>query len=107
MNAKITEDMKAVSDAQAIVDSVSRTLTTDVIRPYNYTQRTIDIKNAIRLQFRIGETLSGQMGEPVLVEKEDPRQYVLVEDVKADDTAGVKPSGTTPDTKELQTMLEN
>jgi len=107
LNAKITEDMKAVSDAQAIVDSVSRTLTTDVIRPYNYTQRTIDIKNAIRLQFRIGETLSGQMGEPVLVEKEDPRQYVLVEDVKADDTAGVKPSGTTPDTKELQTMLEN
>ena len=43
----------------------------------------------------------------MIVAKEDPRQYVLIEDVKAEDTQGVKPTGTTPDTKELQTALEN
>ena len=32
---------------------------------------------------------------------------MLIEDVKAEDTQGVKPTGTTPDTKELQTALEN
>jgi aminopeptidase N len=67
----------------------------------------LDIRNTIKLQFRIGETLSAQMGDPVIVAKEDPRQYVLIEDVKAEDTQGVKPTGTTPDTKELQTALEN
>ena len=47
------------------------------------------------------------MSEALVVEKEDPRQYILIEDVKADDTMGIKPAGTLPDTKELQTTLEN
>jgi hypothetical protein len=47
------------------------------------------------------------MGDPVIVKKEDPRQFVLIEDVKPEDTNGVRPSGTMPDIKELQTTLEN
>jgi hypothetical protein len=47
------------------------------------------------------------MGDPIGVDKEDSKQYVMVEDVKADDTEGVKLGGTTPDTRELQTALEN
>jgi hypothetical protein len=43
----------------------------------------------------------------VIVAKEDTRQFVLIEDVKPDDTEGVKPTGTTPNTRELQTALEN
>jgi tetratricopeptide (TPR) repeat protein len=107
VNAKINADQKAVSDAQLLADSLPKTITTDVIRPYQYMRKTIDVKNTIKLQFRIGETLSGQMGDAVVVEKEDPKQYVMVEDVKADDTEGVKLGGTTPNTRELQTALEN
>ena len=107
VNAKIAADQKAVSDAQALADSLPKTVTTDVIRPYQYIRKTTDVKNTIKLQFRIGETLSGVMGDPVAVEKVDTKQYVLVEDVKADDTEGVKLGGTTPDTRELQTALEN
>jgi len=107
VNAKITADQKAVADAQALADSLPKTVTTDVIRPYQYVRRTIDVKNTIKLQFRIGETLSGQMGDPIVVEKEDPKQFVMLEDVKPDDTEGVKLGGTTPNTRELQTALEN
>ena len=107
LNAKISADQKLVSDDQAKVDSLPKTLTSDVIRPYQYTQKTLDIKNTIRLQFRIGETLSGVMGDAVVVEKEDHKQFVLVEDVKPDDTEGVKLSGTDPNTRELQTTLES
>jgi hypothetical protein len=107
VNAKIAADQKAVADAQALADSLPKTITVDVIRPYQYVHRTIDVKNTIKLQFRIGETLSGQMGDAVVVEKEDPRQYVLLEEVKADDTEGVKLGGTAPNTSELQTALEN
>ena len=46
-------------------------MTQDVIRPYQYTRRTIDINNTIKLQFRIGDTLSGQMGDAIVVEKQD------------------------------------
>jgi hypothetical protein len=107
VNAKVGEDQKAVADAQALADSLPKTVTIDVIRPYQYVRRTIDVKNSVKLQFRIGETLSGQMGDALVVEKEDPRQYAMLEEVKADDTEGVKLGGTTPNTSELQTALEN
>jgi hypothetical protein len=104
---KIAADQKLASDAQALADSTPKTVTTDVLRSYQYTKRTIDIRNTIKLQFRIGDTLSGQMGDAVIVEKQDPRQVVLLEDVKPEDTEGVKMKGTTPNTTELQTALEN
>ena len=107
LNEKVAADQKQVSTAQALADSLPKTVTQDVVRPYQYTRRTIDIKNTIKLQFRIGDTLSGQMGDAILVEKEDPRQVVLLEDVKPEDTEGVKMGGTTPNTVEMQTALEN
>ena len=107
LNAKIDADQKLVSDAQTLADSLPKTVTSDIIRPYQYARKTVDIKNTIKLQFRIGETLNSQMSEAVIVAKEDPRQFALIEDVKPEDTEGVKPTGTTPDTKELQTTLEN
>lgn len=107
VSAKISEDQKAAADAQALADSLPKTVTSDVIRPYQYIRKTIDVRNTIKLQFRIGETLNGQMGDPIAVEKEDPKQYSMLEDVKADDTEGVKLGGTTPNTRELQTALEN
>lgn len=107
LTAKLNEDQKLVSAAQALADSLPKSVTSDVIRPYHYTRKTVDIKNTIKLQFRLGETLNLQMGDAVIVQKEDPRQFVMVEDVKQDDTEGVKSTGTIPSTMELQTTLEN
>jgi hypothetical protein len=107
LNAKIEADQKLVTEAQTLADSLPRTVSSDIIRPYQYTRKTVNIKNTIKLQFRVGETLNSEMGDAVIVTKEDPRQFVLIEDVKAEDTEGVKPTGTTPDTRELQTALEN
>jgi hypothetical protein len=107
LNKKIAADQKQVTEAQLLADSLPKTVTADVLRTYQYTRRTVDIKDVIQLQFRIGETLTGQMGEAVLVEKQDPRQYVMVEDVKPDDTEGIRQSGTVPNTRELQTALES
>jgi len=107
LNAKIEVDQKQISEAQRLADSLPKTVTRDIIRPYHYTRKTIDIKNTIRLQFRLGETLNGQMDDAVLVDKSDPRQFILLEDVKPDDTEGVKLAGTTPNSKEMQTALEN
>jgi hypothetical protein len=103
----VDADQKAVSDAQALADSLPKTVTSDVIRPYQYVRKTIDVKNTIKLQFRIGETLTGQMGDAVVEEKVDPRQFVSLDEVKADDTEGVKLGGTTPNTGEMQTALDN
>jgi hypothetical protein len=104
---KLNQDKKRASDDQAALDSIPEKVTEDVIRPYNYTQRTIDVKNTIKLQFRVGETLSDQKGDPEVVQKDDDKQFILIQDVKPEDTENVKPTGTTPNTRELQTALEN
>jgi tetratricopeptide (TPR) repeat protein len=107
ISAKLDQDKKTEADAQTVLDSTPPKRTEDVTRPYNYHERTIDVQNTIKLQFRIGETLSTQKGNAEVVEKGDPRQFVLIEDVKPEDTNGVKPTGTSPNTRELQTALEN
>ncbi len=107
LNAKIAADQKQISTAQALADSLPKTVTQDVIRPYQYTRRTIDMNDTIKLQFRIGDTLSGQMGDAVVVEKQNSRQVVLLENVKPEDTEGVKMDGTVPDTSEMQRALED
>ena len=107
MNARIAADQKQVSAAQAFADSLPKSVTQDVIRPYQYTRRTIDIDNIVKLQFRIGDTLSGQMGDAVVIEKHDSKRVVLLENVKPEDTEGIKMGGTAPNTSEMQTALEN
>jgi hypothetical protein len=47
------------------------------------------------------------MGEPIAIEREDPKQFVNLEDVKSDDIDNVKMDETTPNIRELQTTLEN
>jgi tetratricopeptide (TPR) repeat protein len=104
---KLEQDTKKANESQAALDSTPQNLTRDVIRTYNYTQRTIDIKNTIKLRFRIGETLSDQKGEAEVVQKDEDKQFILIEDAKPEDTENVKNTGTTPNTRELQTALEN
>jgi hypothetical protein len=98
---------KSVEDAHVLLDSTPKTVTTDVIRPYTYTKRTIDIGGVIQLQFRIGDSFSGQMADLVPTTKEEHKQYVVLENVKPEDTEGIKPSGTIPDSSEFLTALEN
>jgi hypothetical protein len=47
------------------------------------------------------------MGDPISVEKDDPKDFVTLQDVKADDLNNIKRDETAPDQTELQTALEN
>jgi hypothetical protein len=107
MTSKIAADNKAIADAQTLADSLPKTVTVDVARPYQYTRKTTTINNTIKLQFRIGDSLSARMGEPISVEKDNPKQYLNLEDVKSDDIDNVKREESAPNMRELQIALEN
>jgi hypothetical protein len=59
------------------------------------------------LQFRVGDTFSGQMAELVPTTKEVHKQFVLLENVKPEDTTGIKAAGSQPDEGEFLTELES
>lgn len=107
LSNSVHEAEKRVQDAHVALDSTPRTITTDVIRPYTYSKKTVNIAVAIQLQFRIGDSFSGQRAELIPISKEDRKQYVVLENVKPEDTMGVKSAGTIIDPEEFQTTVEN
>lgn len=102
---KLSDDRKLASDAEKKMDSVEQTQTVDDTRSYQYTVKTIDIKNSIKLQFSIGRAQSSQMGTPVSISAEESPQLVSVENVKGDDTDGIKLNEKTANTQDLQNAL--
>lgn len=103
----VQEAQKKVEDAHVVLDSTSRTVTKDIIRPYTYHKRVINITGVIRLQFRIGDALAEPRTDLVPITREEHKKDILLEDVKSDDTQGIKSAGTTTDSAEFMTALEN
>jgi hypothetical protein len=107
LNASVAEAQQRVVNAHIQLDSTPKTVTRDIIRPYTYHRRIINISGVIQLQFRIGDLLSEQRSDLVPITREEHRQDVLLEDVKPEDTLGIKSAGTTTDPAEFMTKLEN
>jgi tetratricopeptide (TPR) repeat protein len=106
-NNEVAAAQKKVDDARANLDSIAKSKTEDIIRPYTYKKTTYEVTNRVVLQFRIDDVFSGLKGEPVQVEEQDKKKFVTLTDVKAEDAKGVKSEGTLPDLIELQTQLDN
>lgn len=102
---RMEQDRKTVSETGTKRDSIPQNKMVDDIRTYQYIERTVSIKNNIKLQFSIGRAQGGAMWTPDVVGMEEPLTYVRHEAVKPDDTDGVKLIETSPNTQELQTAL--
>jgi tetratricopeptide (TPR) repeat protein len=98
---------KKVDDIRTKMDSTPKNRIEDVIRPYSYKKTTYNMINRIVLQFRIDDTFGNQKGDPALVTKEERKPFVVLSEVKPEDTNKVKNEGTIPDREELQNQLEN
>lgn len=106
-NNSVSAAQKKVDDLRIKMDSTAKNHTEDVIRPYTYKKTTYNVVNRIVLQFRIDDNFGNQKGEPIQVTKEERKQFVVISDVKPEDTNKIKNDGTVPDREELQNQLEN
>jgi hypothetical protein len=106
-NNQVAAAQKKVDDARVNLDSIAKSKTEDIIRPYTYKKTTYDVTNRVVLQFRIDDLFGGAKGEAVQVEAEDKKKFVTLTDVKPEDANGVKSEGSLPEVNELQTQLEN
>ena len=104
---QVAEAQTHVDNARAQLDSIAKSKTEDIIRPYTYKKTTYDVTNRVVMQFRIDDVFNNQKGEPVQVQEQDKNQFVTLTDVNPSDVNGVKAQGTLPDLTELQNQLEN
>jgi hypothetical protein len=106
-NREVEASVKKVQRLHEQLDSMPKTVTRDIIRPYTYHKKVINITGVIQLQFRIGDSLSEQRTNLVPITREEHKKDILLEDVKSEDTKGIKTTGTLTDSAEFMTALEN
>lgn len=106
-NDQVTVTQKRVEDDLARLDAIPKTLSRDLNKPYTYTEKTYDMEAAVQLQFRINDATGGVVEPATHISKKDSRKYVVLEDVKPEDTEGVKKEGTIPDEIQFLTDVEN
>jgi len=88
---------KRVEDAHRKLDSIPRTTLSDVVKPYSYTRKTIDLSAAVEIGFRIVDSNSNPIATNPSIKSSDHKQFVLLENVKPEDTKNVRQAGTPPD----------
>ncbi len=106
-NAQVASAQKKVEQASAKLDSIAKTLSVDIVKPYTYTEKTIDMGAVVQLQFRVNDFSGSQVEGPVPIGKEEKRNFLVLENVKPEDTEGVKVEGSIPDEIQFLTDVEN
>jgi hypothetical protein len=98
---KADEDVQAAEkkvDALSVkLDTIPKTKSQDVERPYNYTQVVNHLRIAVDLQYRILDSSGEEAVARVPVTETEPnKEYSILENVKPDDTEGIRVEGVVP-----------
>lgn len=106
MQRSVQNATKAVEIATAARDSMPKMVTRSVPLPYNYIKKTVTLTGDVELQFRITDpTLTGRV-DMVPINKEEPKTYTVLLNVKPEDTT-VKDIGSEVNQTEFLTSVQN
>jgi hypothetical protein len=97
----IQDDEKKVEDLRKKLNSIPQFLIQDQERPYTYTQINYHLKIVVELHFRILDGDGNEIVQTIPVTKENPKEYLVLEDVKPDDTREVRKEGEVPNEQDL------
>jgi hypothetical protein len=97
---------KKVEESHRKLDSIAKTTLTDVVKPYSYTRKTIDLSASVEVGFRIVDSNGNTIATTPSVKNAAQKQFVVLENVKPEDTRNVKQAGAPPDETQFLTDVE-
>jgi len=97
---------KKVDQLHKQLDALNPTRPDGILEPYNYTKKTIDVTAVIDLAFRMTDQSGNVIEATTPIRREDHKTYVVLENVKPEDTEGIKQLNTAPDEVQFITDLE-
>ena len=104
--AAVETAQKSVEEAHRKLDSIPRTNFLDLVKPYTYTRKTTDLSAVVEVGFRIVDTNGATIAITPSVKNTAQKQFVVLENVKPEDSKGVKQSGAPPDEAQFLTDVE-
>jgi hypothetical protein len=96
-NDRVTAAEQKAQDAHKKLDSIPKTNPEDIVKPYSYTKKTFDLKAVVELAFRIVDSSGNVIDVVPAFKKENHNTAIVLENVKPEDTEGVKAQGSVPD----------
>jgi len=93
----VDDAQKKADDLGRHLDSIPKTKMIDVVKPYSYTKKTVDLSAVVELGFRITDASGSVIASNPSIKKQAEKQFSVLENVKPEDTKGVKQSGALPD----------
>jgi len=97
---------KKLDDLRKRLDTLNPTRPETVVEPYNYTKKTIDLTAVVELAFRLTDQSGNLVDSVPSVRREDHKKAEVLENVKPEDTEGVKALNIPPDEAQFVTDLE-
>jgi hypothetical protein len=97
---------KKVEESHRKLDSIAKTTLTDVVKPYSYTRKTIDLSASVDVGFRIVDSNGNTIASNPSVKNAAQKQFVMLENVKPEDTRNVRQAGAPPDETQFLTDVE-
>jgi len=105
-NSAVGDAQKKVEECHRKLDSIPRTTLSDVVKPYSYTRKTIDLSAVVDVGFRIVDSNGNTIAMTPSVKNTAQKQFVVLENVKPEDTKNVKQTGALPDEAQFITDVE-
>jgi hypothetical protein len=103
---RVADATKKVLAARVKLDSLPKTYTQDVERPYTYTEQINHLKATVDLQFRIEEITGNAIVPPIAIRETQEKPFTILEGVKPDDTTGVHVAGEVPSETQFLERVE-
>jgi hypothetical protein len=97
---------KKVETAGRKLDSIPKTTLQDVLKPYSYTRKTVDLSAIVELGFRIIDLNGTAIASNPSIKKSNEKEFVTLENVKPEDTKGIKQMGAPPDDAQFMGDVE-
>ena len=102
----LTAAQQKTEELRKQLDALNPTRPEAVLEPYNYTRKTIDVSAVVELAFRLTDTSGNLIDSTPSIQRDDHKTYVVLENVKPEDTEGIKAMNTPPDEAQFVTDLE-
>jgi len=97
---------KKVQETHKRVDALQKTTLNDIIKDYTYTKKTIDLNAIVELAFRIVDASGNTLDSAEPTQRTTHKVFTVLENVKPEDTEGVKPQGAPPNELQFLTDIE-
>ncbi|HEY3974386.1 MAG TPA: hypothetical protein VGM18_15395 [Candidatus Sulfotelmatobacter sp.] len=105
-NDAVEAAQKKVEDLHRKLDSIPKTNRSPVIKSYSYTRKTTDLSAVVEVGFRIVDSNGAVVATNPSVKRTNQKKFVVLENVKPEDTEHIKQSDAPPDEVQFLTDVE-